>query len=123
MKAILAFLAAALAPAVSSATLVEINLDASGRFEHRATVAPGKFLEICGKLKASERIAWEFHAAQPMDFNVHYHVGQMVEFPQRESGVSRLSGTFEAPVDQHYCWMWKNGGAAEAPLEVTMRRP
>jgi hypothetical protein len=116
-------LPALLAPAFAAAAIVELTLDRSGRFEHSATLAPGKFVEVCGKLRAGDRLAWEFAAKGPLDFNVHYHEGTKIEFPEKHSEVSSLSGLFQAPVDQHYCWMWKNARASDVALTVRIGRP
>lgn len=117
-------LPALLAPAfAAAAALVELSLDGAGRFEHSALLAPGKFVEVCGKLNAGDKLAWEFAAKEPLDFNIHYHEGEKVQFPEKRSDVSSLSGLFRAPVDQHYCWMWKNARASEVALTVRIGRP
>lgn len=123
MNRAIAFACLALCAIPSQAAIVEIAFDNAGRFVHSGSIAPGKFVELCGKLKRGDRVAWEFDSPQPLDFNIHYHVGEKVEFPERQAGPSRLAGTFEAPVDQHFCWMWKNAGTSEAALAVKMRRP
>ena len=80
LLAALAVAVAAMAPS-ARAELVNIVWDASGHFESEAKVAPGKFAEVCGPLAKGQTVAWSFKADRPMNFNVHYHVGEQVVFP------------------------------------------
>lgn len=109
-------------PTLSAAALVEITFDSQGRFGHSTSIAPGNFIEVCGKLSQGTRTAWSFEAQAPVDFNIHYHVGDKVEFPERRPAVSRLSGTLHAPVDQDYCWMWKSSAESPVPITLELRR-
>jgi hypothetical protein len=104
------------------AQLVHIEWGASGAFERSLTIAPAKFVEVCGKLAKGQSIAWWFKGEQPLNFNIHYHEGKNVVFPAKQDKVSSLDGTLAVPVDQDYCWMWENKGSATAPLSLTLRR-
>ena len=46
----------------------------------------GKFVEICGKLPSGARVGWSFEAQEALDFNIHYHVGDKVEFTLVQAG-------------------------------------
>ena len=109
-------------PLVTHGAIVEMQFDAAGRFAHEATVPAKKFVEVCGKLPAGAKVAWTFRAAAALDFNVHYHVGEKVEFPEKQNAVAALSGQLVAASDQHYCWMWRNTGDAAVPLTVELVR-
>jgi hypothetical protein len=116
-----AALAALLAGAFPArAELVEIRWDAQGRFEHAAIVAPGKFAEVCGKLTRAEAVAWSFESDGPLDFNIHYHQGKQVVFPDKRDAVSRADGRLDAAVEQDYCWMWSNKSGAPAKLDLRL---
>lgn len=124
MKPLALLAAAALlsAPLAAGAAIVEIAFDSAGRFVHQAAVPPKNFVEVCGKLSRDARVGWKFDAAAPLDFNVHYHVGERVEFPEKRAAVSALAGELTAPSDQHYCWMWRNTGGAEVRMTVELVR-
>ena len=93
-----------------------------GAFSHKATIAPKKFLEVCGKLKIGEVVSWRFDAAAPTDFNIHYHVGREVVYPERRKATSRADGTLSAPLDQHYCWMWTNRTSQPLDIDVNLKQ-
>lgn len=113
---------AGLNAAVARAELIEIAWNDHRAFDREVQVAPGKFVEICGKLAKGEAIDWKFDAAAPLDFNVHYHIDKAVEFPEKRSAVKSLASRLVPAVDQHYCWMWRNKGAAPVTLSVGFKR-
>jgi hypothetical protein len=102
--------------------IADIAWDARGGFAHTATVQPGKFIEVCGKLEAGGRVRWDFDATGPVDFNIHYHVGKEAVFPARQTQVSSGRDTLNVAVAQDYCWMWTNKGAGAASLRFTLAR-
>ena len=71
-----------------------------------ATLEPGKIHEECTRLAAGETRKWHWKSDQAVDFNIHYHVGDKVEYPVKRPGMRGDGGTFKATVDQDYCWMW-----------------
>ena len=121
LLAALAVAVAAMAPS-ARAELVNIVWDASGRFETETKVAPGKFAEVCGPLAKGQTVAWSFKADRPMNFNVHYHVGEQVVFPARLDAAAEANGELDVALAQDYCWMWANKGESTAALRLTLRR-
>jgi hypothetical protein len=117
MKRIALFLLATL-PVFAHADIVDIQWQ-DGAFTHKATVAPKKILEACGKLSKGERVKWSFEADAKTDFNIHYHVGKDVVYPERRTGIEGGGGTLAVVLEQDYCWMWRN--TAGAPVSVSMR--
>ena len=107
---------------LAHAELVKIGWDGSGRFEHGTTLAPGKFLEVCGKLSKGQAVAWSFKAEGPLNFNIHYHEGDKVEYPVRRDAVAELAGRLEVGVDQDYCWMWSNKSGRPAAVRAMLAR-
>ena len=120
----LALLAVALmsGSAFASSPIVDIAWSTDGRFAHKATLAAGKFVELCGKLAVGENVRWNFTAAEPVDFNIHYHVGKEAVFPARQTQVSSGRDTLNVAVAQDYCWMWTNKGRDAVTLTVELAR-
>jgi len=108
--------------AAAHAELVDIAWSAGQRFDRSFSVAPGKFSEVCGKLAKGDSVAWHFEAEQPLNFNIHYHVGKAVEYPARQEGAKSARGTLSVPLDQDYCWMWTNKGASAAKLLLQLSK-
>lgn len=103
------------------AEVVEIVWDSSGVFQRAVVIEPGKFAEVCGRLRKGQSIAWSFQSGVPMNFNIHYHEGSSVVFPARQGQTASLEGKLEAPTDQDYCWMWENHSGAKDTLSVVLR--
>ena len=91
-------------------------------FEHSANIAPGKFLELCGKLSKGSTVKWQFEAAAPLAFNIHYHQSKEVVFPAKLAKADRAQDVLNVPVDQDYCWMWSNKGNEAAKVKVQLQR-
>ena len=112
---------AATLPAVN-AEVLDIQWNSHGEVEQSFTVPPGKFAEFCGALSKGQSIAWTFKADQPLNFNIHYHVGKDVTFPEKQDDLAESRGNLNVPVEQQYCWMWSNKQSASARLHVTLKR-
>ena len=105
----------------SYAAIVDINW--VGRsFAKDASIAPQKFLEVCGGLKKGEAVAWQFKGSAATDFNIHYHVGKKVIYPQKRKGAASASGKMAVPMDRDYCWMWTNKGIEPINVSVTLKK-
>ena len=118
-----ALAAATLSGAALGAThIVDIAWPPDGRFAHKAQIAAGKFVEVCGKLAVGEGVRWSFTSAAPVDFNIHYHVGKEAVFPAKQAQVSNGRDTLNVAVAQDYCWMWTNKGGAPVSLVVDLAR-
>ena len=113
----------ALLPArAASAEIVDIHWSGEGRFVHETRVAPGQFVELCGKLPAGLKVRWKFASDTRLDFNVHYHVGEKVMFAAQLGGVATARNTLNTRIEQDYCWMWSNKSTQPASLAVTLQR-
>lgn len=104
------------------ADAVDIVWDTAGRFERTLNVAPGKPIEVCGKLPARTKVRWDYRAAVPLDFNVHYHVGKTVVFPAKRAAATAAQGRFDTKIEQDYCWMWTNRSIEPAALSLKLQR-
>ena len=118
----IALTAIASASNFAQAELLDITWNASGHYEKSAIVQPGKFLELCGGLAKGESISWSFDADRALDFNVHFHEGKDVVFPEKQTAVTKASGTLNVALKQDYCWMWSNKSATPATLTARLKR-
>ena len=108
-------------PVVAHADIVDIKWN-DAAFSHKASIAPKKFLEVCGKQKMGENIAWQFKGSAATDFNIHYHVGKDVSYPENRKSVASADGTLVASIDQDYCWMWSNRSGQPVDIEVNLKQ-
>ena len=108
--------------ATPAAEVVDIRWDAAGRFAHQGPVAAGKLVEVCGALPAGATVAWRFTASTALDFNIHYHEGKEVRYPERRDALASASGLLQVALDQDYCWMWTNKSGQPVRLDLQLRR-
>jgi hypothetical protein len=104
------------------AEVISLEWDAQGRVDKTLPVAPGRFVEACGALPQGARVQWRFEAGGPLDFNIHYHLGQEVKYPARQAQVAKDQGTLEASTGQDYCWMWTNKAGEPVTLKFQLTR-
>lgn len=117
--ALRAFLLALVSTGCLAAELLPISWDTEGRFAGKQSVAPGKFLEVCGALQSGTKVRWNFDATATVDFNVHYHAGNEVVFPSKLTAATRGNDVLVVEADQDFCWMWTN--TSRAPVQVVFR--
>ena len=108
-------------PALAHADIVDIKWN-DAAFSHMASIAPEKFLEVCGKQKMGDSVAWQFKSSAATDFNIHYHVGKDVSYPENRKSVASADGTLVASIDQDYCWMWSNRSVQPIDIEVNLKQ-
>ena len=113
---------AILCSTAARADIIDIAWNEQGRFERRVSVAPGKFAEVCGTLARADSVAWRFDASGPLNFNIHYHEGKDVRYPERRDALAGASGRLQVALDQDYCWMWTNKSGQAVDLNVLLTR-
>ena len=106
-------------PIAANADIVDIKW-AGGTFTHKANIAPKKFLEVCGKQKEGDVVAWKFNGGAPTDFNIHDHVGKEVSYPENRKDVASAEGTLAVALDQDFCWMWSNRSAQVIDVKISL---
>jgi len=106
----------------AQAEIVTIAFDGEQRYSHRFEVAPGKFAEACGQLARGSAVQWRFNASLPLNFNIHYHEGKAVTYPEKQNGSTGAEGTLRVAVDEAYCWMWTNKTAQPAIVTIELVR-
>jgi hypothetical protein len=104
----------------AQASLVDLVWDNKQSFTHTASIAPKKFLEVCGPLKLKDAVHWQFSASNELDFNIHYHVGKEVVYPSLQKQIKQSSALLRVSLAQDYCWMWTNKSAADVQVQVTL---
>lgn len=114
-------LVAMFGPVTAWADIVDIKWTA-GEFAHKTAIAPSKFLEVCGKLNRSDSVAWNFSGNAAADFNIHYHVGKEVSYPENRKAVASGDGVLSVALDQDYCWMWTNRSAQPIEIALNLKR-
>lgn len=119
---VLATASTCVVPRLAAAAVTPLVWDENGRFEAGFAIAPGKFVELCGRLTAGSRVAWNFTAPAALAFNIHYHIGKEVRFPAQRGAVAELEGMLVAAEPQDYCWMWTNGAGTPTSLKVRLQR-
>lgn len=103
------------------AEVISFILEANSSFKTQANIQPGKFSEVCGKLKKGNLIRWQFDSTSPLEFNIHYHEGNNVIFPYKMSATKSGEEVLLISLDQDYCWMWTNKSKEEVKLEMSLR--
>jgi hypothetical protein len=103
------------------AEVISFKLEANPSFKTQANIQPGKFSEVCGKLKKGNSIRWQFDSSAPLEFNIHYHEGKNVIFPYKMSAIKSGEEELLISLDQDYCWMWTNKSKEEVKLEMSLR--
>lgn len=105
----------------ASAELIEVKLAPGTVIHKQLIVAAGKFAELCSALKQGQVVLWQFGADAASDFNIHYHVGKNVEYPERRTNIKDADGRLVIGVDQDYCWMWTNRTGSPIAVDVTLK--
>jgi hypothetical protein len=101
--------------------IVDIAWDTQGRFRHQGRIEPGKFAEVCGAVKLGQAITWHYEASAALEFNIHYHVGKDVSYPERRKA-ARASGTLQVTSSEDHCWMWVNKSREAVSFSLQLQR-
>lgn len=120
--AMVAGLSAVALSTAAHAELIDVKWNAAGKFERTQSIAPGKFMEICESLAKGAAVAWQFEASAALNFNVHFHQGKEVAFPEKQDSVSELKGMLVAQSNEDYCWMWTNKGDVSSSIRLLLAK-
>ena len=69
---------------------------------------PGKFIEVCANIAPGEIYRWKFDANGKVNFDIHYHVEDLVGRPAAIENVREAGSVLEVRSKQDYCWTWQN---------------
>jgi hypothetical protein len=78
---------------------LQISWGAEGRFASKQSVAPGKFVDVCGQLQSGTKVNWKFDATAAVDFKVHYHAGDDVALPSKPTAVTVRNDVLRVEAD------------------------
>lgn len=121
MREIAIAVACVLSAGAAAAELIEVKLAPGTVIDKRLVVAAGKFAELCSPLKQGQVVLWKFGADAASDFNIHYHVGKKVEYPEQRTNTREADGRLVIGVEQDYCWMWTNRTGSPMTVDVTLK--
>ncbi len=100
--------------------VIDIAWGDGPRVDRTLTLAPKMFVELCAPVGAGKSVSWSFDADHMLSFNIHYHVGKAVHYPNKVDDVQHLVGELIADERRDYCWMWSNKSATIAKLVVRL---
>jgi len=84
--------------------------------DFKVRLNPGEIFEPCMPMTAGQILNFRFESEDNLRFNIHYHVGDDVEYPIKMNA-DRGSGRFTPVIDQEYCLMWRN--KARSPISLS----
>ena len=116
----LALLALWCSPLAAKEHLIELGRTEAADFTREVSILGGKFKELCVPLKSGDRIEWRFSSSADTAFNIHFHVGADVSYPERRERARAAEGVLAAEKDETYCWMWKSL-SGEALVSVSLK--
>lgn len=76
---------------------------------------PRAIYEECMEVTEEQKLTYSYSSSQPLDFNIHYHVGNIIYFPLRKTS-AELKDVYLPKVVQSYCLMWKNNSDQDVEL-------
>ena len=78
--------------------------------------------EKCIALAPPQKLQYTFSASKAVDFNLHYHNGDLVYYPIKEKKLTSDEGQFTVPGRNNYCMMWENKSpSSEVELEYNFK--
>ncbi len=106
-----------LARLLATFTLITTLAHAEAQLD-QSTIDAGKVHEVCMTLTEGQNLVYFFKSSKTMNFNIHYHEGETVNFPVEEYPTDMASDVFTATVEHGYCMMWTNQNENAVELEV-----
>ena len=100
----------------SSVSAEELMWIKEGRHAATHELQPGKFIEVCANIAPGDRYRWKFDASGKVNFDIHYHVGELVGRPAAMENVQEGASVLEVRSKQDYCWTWQN--RSKEPVNV-----
>jgi len=78
----------------------------------------GYFQEFCTRMPGDRQLRVALNSPHPLDFNVHYHVGNETHYLINEQVADLEWRSAVVPADGEYCFEVKNPGDAGTPFEA-----
>jgi hypothetical protein len=87
-----------------------------------AVIKPGKFHEKCMAVTAAQKLEYQFTASKPVNFNIHFHVGDAVYYPVKRDKTMGEADRFQpTKAKEDYCLMWENKTSEEVELKYSAK--
>lgn len=97
-----------------------------GPLQESVTLAPdgepGSFVEVEVSLREGETLACVWEADRPLEFNIHAHREDRVDFFVQERA-SRGEASFHAPREDRFYLMWTNRHPEQAAVQLEASLP
>jgi len=71
----------------------------------------GQTHETCMKISSKENLSYQFSSTQQVDFDIHYHDGEKVQYSLPITALKFAKSTFSPKSSRPYCLMWNNKNA------------
>lgn len=104
------------------AEIIDLTWSPDNTFKHVSTVAPKKFVEVCGDLSEASHISWQLTSAHNVDFNIHRHSGKKVIYAENRKAIREGTGVLQVKPTDNYCWMLKNMTDTPAEVELALKK-
>ncbi|GAA4364124.1 hypothetical protein GCM10023151_19950 [Kangiella marina] len=92
--------------------------DSSNKHFILVTTHQNEIGEICPEMDAGQTLSFDFQSNHDVEFNLHFHEGEKVSYPIEPHNVSSIKQSFEAPIKQTYCLMWKGLNQDASKIKV-----
>jgi hypothetical protein len=87
------------------------------------SLAPFEVQEVCFEMAALDKIQYDFEAARPVEFDIHYHEGFTIHFIVKLSRITVDADKFVAEVGRSYCLRWANESLMRTSLTYQIVGP
>lgn len=85
-------------------------------------IKPGKIHEKCMPVTSAQKLEYQFTTSKPVDFNIHYHVGESVYYPVKRVKTTAEADRFQPTKGKEdYCLMWENKSSIEVELAFSAK--
>ncbi len=101
------------------APIIGFSTSASLAQQNTATgilLRPQKIKEACFDLEQGQKVQFQFSSEYPLDFNLHFHQGDQVDYPFKFQSINNIDESFRAKVKATYCLMWHNTSAQKIKI-------
>lgn len=108
---------------VAACAALSLTLSAWAQAEPKPLIIkPGKFAEKCLTVTAAQKLEYQFTASKPVNFNIHFHVGETVYYPVKRNKTTGEADRFQpTKAKEDYCLMWENKTSADVELTYSAK--
>lgn len=108
--------------ALASAALLATTASWAQSEPKPTVIKPGKFHEKCMAVTAAQKLEYQFTSSKPVNFNIHFHVGDAVYYPVKRDKTTREADRFQpTKAKEDYCLMWENKTSEDVELSYSAK--